>query len=682
MIRNINIKLIIFFVVVTFMLGVKPAYAESTTVYTINGTDVNYRSDTITGVENYVIPGFKFNTGDIVTYIGTKNDTGGALWYNVGYTYGGVNYTGYVFGTFITSTTYNITSDGEFETYLTNQGFPSSYFTKLKELHSLHPNWVFQALNTGLSWDEATMNESYIGKSLISGSRDVAYRATDPGAYNWDTDTWTALDGSSWFAAKRDTVSYYMDPRNFLNQTNIFMFESLSYSSTIHTKEVVQGILNNTFMSGSYSYNGGSISYADTFMAAAGTSAVSPVHLASRVRQEQGTAGSSKAVAGGYISCWSNYYGIQFNGTNIFNFFNYGAYSGADPACNGLVYATISDGSATDYRRPWNTRYASILGGSEKLGAGYINKGQNTMYLEKFNVNPAASTPKYTHQYMTNIEAPKSESTSSYNSYSSFNALSNPFLFIIPVYTGMPDSTSLPSPLGNPNNYLSALTVNGSSVPSFSRTTEVYNINVPSSVTSLSISATKISTLASIAGTGNIELVGPTTAIIIPVTAGNGTVRNYIINVTKSDTAPLSAAELLISLKLVNDNSVVSGIPINTTVSTLMSNVSKINYLATTTIKDVNGNMKASGNLATGDKIEITSNGETLSYTAVIYGDVNGDGVISIKDLLSVQKSILKATTLSGNYLRAADPTKDGSVTIRDLLAVQKHILGVSLISQ
>ena len=34
-------------------------------------------------------------------------------------------------------------TDAEFETYLTNQGFPESYKVKLRELHKSHPNWVF-----------------------------------------------------------------------------------------------------------------------------------------------------------------------------------------------------------------------------------------------------------------------------------------------------------------------------------------------------------------------------------------------------------------------------------------------------------------------------------------------------------------------------------------------------------
>ena len=69
-------------------------------------------------------------------------------------------------------------------------------------------------------------------------------------------------------------------------------------------------------------------------------------------------------------------------------------------------------------------------------------------------------------------------------------------------------------------------------------------------------------------------------------------------------------------------------------------------------------------------------------YTLVLYGDVNGDGKISLVDLLRVQKHLLNTSRLSGAYKTAADVSKDGSLTILDLLRVQKHLLGTTKIKQ
>ena len=55
--------------------------------------------------------------------------------------------------------------------------------------------------------------------------------------------------------------------------------------------------------------------------------------------------------------------------------------------------------------RPWNSRYRAVVGGAVNLGKWYINKGQDTIYYEKFDVK------NFSHQYMTNVLAPRSEAT-------------------------------------------------------------------------------------------------------------------------------------------------------------------------------------------------------------------------------------------------------------------------------
>ncbi|HHW30002.1 MAG TPA: mannosyl-glycoprotein endo-beta-N-acetylglucosamidase, partial [Syntrophomonadaceae bacterium] len=97
------------------------------------------------------------------------------------------------------------------------------------------------------------------------------------------------------------------------------------------------------------------------------------------------------------------------------------------------------------------------------------------------------------------------------------------------------------------------------------------------------------------------------------------------------------------------------------------------------------GKAKTSGVLATGDKLQLRykdSGSIYNTYNIVIYGDVNGDGDITIIDLLRVQKHLLNTSKLSGAFLTAADVSKDGAVTILDLLRVQKHLLGTAYIQQ
>ena len=91
---------------------------------------------------------------------------------------------------------------------------------------------------------------------------------------------------------------------------------------------------------------------------------------------------------------------------------------------------------------------------------------------------------------------------------------------------------------------------------------------------------------------------------------------------------------------------------------------------------------KASGNVGTGDTLVITNGSTTKSYKVVIYGDNNGDGKVSILDLLRVQKDILGSSSLSTYDKKASDTNRDGKIDVVDLLRVQKQLLGNNVIEQ
>ena len=69
--------------------------------------------------------------------------------------------------------------------------------------------------------------------------------------------------------------------------------------------------------------------------------------------------------------------------------------------------------------------------------------------------------------------------------------------------------------------------------------------------------------------------------------------------------------------------------------------------------------------------------GDTVkqTLTIVVTGDTNGDGSISITDMLTVKSHVLEKTALSGAAAKAADTNGDGDVSITDFLQVKFHIL-------
>lgn len=310
--------------------------------------------------------------------------------------------------------------------------FPESYRQALKALVETYPeaaNWTFVKQVTNLDWNTVITNELQKDRSWVPASWAACMREG-------------ATKDSGWHYASRDILEYYMDPRNGLTMDGIFQFEQLTYNESCHTYEALQTFLDTTFMNGSKPAPGmDTMTYADIFHAIGKDSIrlVSPFHLAVRVLQEQGQ-GTSDLISGTYP-------GYE----NLYNYFNVGA-TGADGEIvkNGLTYAangrirTLNEttGKVEWVSQPWNNAYFSILGGADVVTANYIQKGQDTIYLQKFNVGPDSQYAHYTHQYMQNIAAPTSEAKNTKKFYASSDALDYPFVFKIPVYENMPETAS------------------------------------------------------------------------------------------------------------------------------------------------------------------------------------------------------------------------------------------------
>ena len=229
------------------------AYAQERSA-TINASSLNVRSGAGT---SYSSVG-KLGKGTAVTVVGEKTASDGKTWYQIRYTSGGSTQTGYVLSTYVKFPV-SYSHDSSFESKLSAQGFPESYKDGLRQIHAQYPNWTFTAVKTGLDWNTVIQNEGVLGRNLVHTNSISSYKSLADGAYNWDSGTWTGFDGSTWVAASTEIISYYMDPRNFLDEVNIFQFLDQSYNASLHTKEGLQSMLKGTFMEGSVK-NGGSAS--------------------------------------------------------------------------------------------------------------------------------------------------------------------------------------------------------------------------------------------------------------------------------------------------------------------------------------------------------------------------------------------------------------------------------------
>lgn len=457
--------------------------------------------------------------GDSLTILSETTDSSGAKWYKISCG----NVTGYVSAAYVqlTSSGSQGSSDADFESYMTKQGFPESYKPYLRKLHEQHPKWIFTAQKLGVDWNTALKEECVVGRNLVHSSALASWKSMEKGAYDFNGGYWYGLDGS-WVAASKEIIMYYMDLRNFLNDTYIFMFENQSYDPSYQTESGVKTILADTFMSGSYTCpdTKKKYTYSQTFMDAAKKSGVSPYHLASRCRNEQGVNGAPQSL--GTVKGYENY----------FNFFDIQAYatSTMTAAEMGCKYAKTTNPT---YLLPWTNQYKSIVGGSIFLGTGYITKGQDTLYLQKFDMVDGGNGLYY-HQYMTCVFGQANEAISLKNAYSQ-DILNSAMEFKIPVYNNMPDKLCpKPTSSGDNNNYLKSLSVSGTSIsPKFDKFTASYTAKVNAEVSSVTVNANPLGKSAKVSGKGKVSLKTGENTVKVTCTAASGVKRTYTIKITR-----------------------------------------------------------------------------------------------------------------------------------------------------
>ena len=459
-----------------------------------------------------------------------------------------------------------------------------------------------------------------------------------------------------------------MDPRNFLNEVRVFQFEKLSYDPAIHSKDGVEKILYGTeFYQKKVSYktaNGNTVTtdktYSDLIWDAAIYSGVSPYHIASRIKQEIGafiTHSSISGIVPGY--------------EGLYNFYNIGATSSTEPLGaikNGLEFAKdgkgVSSQDKQNYLLPWDTPEKAIKGGAVFIGNSYISVGQNTLYLQKFSVNSNYPNKLYWHQYMTNCLAPYNESEGIYKAYVNNDVLNSSIGFLIPVYENMPQIMA-ESPKIDDNLYIDDVKSMYADVTTF--------LNVRSGPSTdyeilTSIPSKKIITRLK-KGTGSGETWDK-------VQLENGVIGYVFASYLKEVVKPEWNLVFDESLKI--EGNEISGLPLqNLTVSNIRSFIS-----TNLRIDFENVNLERIG---TGSKLKLydTDGNKVHEYEFIIYGDLDGDGLINSKDVLVLQKHILEIKLLEGIYYKAGNLSKDGnSPSSLDMLKLQKHILEISFIEQ
>lgn len=368
---------------------------------------------------------------------------------------------------------YRTVKTAEYQRELVAAGFPIGYAERLAVVRFEHPTWVFERVEINdMRWDEIIARECEPALNLIVYA-------------DWATGRWNALkeknytpyyakgakayDSGSWYQASREAIAYFMDPRNFLNPIDIFMFETLGFDADSQTKESVERTLANTFMAKCMCDGSGGRTYSEVLMLVGKSLKVSPVFLAGRLASEQGK-GSPQAFGTigealvaystnctgkvGAADIWGQRFtangaetrkvlekgAAAYNG--FYNFYNFRAYGRGlfEIKYNAWVEATAKE-TCQKYDGPWNTPFRAIAGGARKIKERYVDTCRHTRYFQKFSVLPQAGAFRW-KQYMQNMAAPLVEARNTYEAYNACGSLEAPYRFLIPVYRSMPIGAS------------------------------------------------------------------------------------------------------------------------------------------------------------------------------------------------------------------------------------------------
>lgn len=711
-------------------------------------------------------------TDTVAKIIGEAEDKNGEYWYKIIWGHDDIGFEGYITEEnasylFNDNSMMMLLADDDTVT-VGVEAFPKDYQALLTSLQAAHPNWTFVPYYVQPTWDTvvtAEMNQ----KSNFVYTTEV-FSMKNLSAYNWATDTFTGGSGPNWILASQSALEYYLEPRNFITEENIFLFESMRYNEALHTEELVEAVLAGTFMANAYvdgseeiaaqlkaeqdaenesEASGGDVdtdeensttestdsveivensgaiaseeegsvgtssdsatesatvsteqeevlklTYAEAFVQIGKEYDVSPVMLASRCRQEQGANGTS-ALISGTVSGYEGYY----------NYFNIQA-SGVtqnDIITNGLNWA-IQQG--------WDSPYKALKGGSLAIATNYVMKNQDTLYMQKFDVDPEYQN-MYWHQYMGALASPSAEGRTAKHSYTDLGVLDSYFVFKIPVYTNRPDTLpTKPTDDTNPNNYLSAITLNnGEYTLNFVYSTQSYTLEVPYECEKMNVVATPVSSKASVQGNGTHLLDVGTNEITLKVTAQSGEVRNYIVTIVRSNpvTQNVTVNGVVTSwdnlnnemIKLYNSNltdeairsDMATGNPtlaLEYGVTVENATSSEQQYSASFAIKDVeNGTYKIAiykpGRYVVAVE-EITVENEDVTIEDIdmwLYGDVNYDGRVDVLDITQVTRYINLKTSVfdtgddqtKQNRFIAADVVgDDGAVDVQDITQYTRYI--------
>lgn len=524
------------------------------------------------------------------------------------------------------------------------------YKNLINGLRNKYPGtYNFKLFYTGIDWNTAITVEYQGHKStplnLFNTGTNYTGKWYCPicGTQNFDNGTLCC--------ASREAIAYMLDPRNSINDSSVFQFKSLEEPDV--EIEDLNRIVQGTFLANA--------ECVQAIYDASRLYNINGYFLVAKMINEHGKGGS--ALSNG-------------NGTGYYNYFNIGSYGNSSSAIiqNGLNYAK---------NKNWNSPRASILGGSEIVKNSYINeRGQNTLYFQKFNV--VGKSGLGTYQYQQNIMAAENQGRS-LKGYYNTSTKQNVHTFIIPVYENMPvtpcsrPDTSVSSTLtyeeGNVTNVSSSLTVR--IAPSRSAK-DVGRLNNGESIKILERAKTQIDgyywdlIVSNLDGTYGYaaRIVGGDTCL-----TGTGEIKTTVVNSQNTPNNPGNSGDNSNNTPAppyTGPDTKISGANLETIPTATVESVLRDN--PTAIVKNKNGEvLSADKPIGTGYTVIING----ASYTVVKKGDINSDALVNIQDVVGILNHLKGRIPINDPAeIEASKVMKNQTTSIQDVVEILNYLKG------
>lgn len=531
------------------------------------------------------------------------------------------------------------------------------YKKLINDMKAKHPNYVFLVYYTGMDWNEVITTE-YKGHG-VSPHNLFQVSSNYNGMWQCPLCGTQKYDNGSWCCASKEALAYMMDPRNSINDSDVFQFKDLegsdvsyediarvvaNYGPYLNNQEAIQAIVD-----ASVQYN------------------VNGYFLVAKIVNEHGKNGSTLSNGQGYNGKYAG----------VYNYFNIGSYGNGTATIinNGLSYAQS---------KGWTSIRASIFGGAEVVKESYITRySQNTLYYQKFNVS--GKSPVASHQYQQNIMAAQSQGTSLKQYYGNSNTAKT-YTFIIPLYENIPATVSArPDPTKqNTITYENGVVQNVSTslkVRASANGTAIGALNNGESIKILQRAQNKVGNyywdliVSNVDGTYGYaarEVGGEVCIASLGTTGTSG-------GTAETPTKPVEPEkpeepeepeepEIKVDIEkdiVLKETGYIDAIP-------------EVNYehiiekYENAIVTDNKGNKVEEGNLGTGYTITI---GEE-NFKIVKKGDTNGDGVVTVLDVVYLLNAIKGTRSLENEFKEAACVKNVEEFNVLDAVYMLNYIKG------